>query len=107
MGPLSICFPENHNMYSPKALLYIVLIVQVYTALAASKMTEDPTHDAEGKSGLKSDDSFTIEAKGSKPQVKSEIDAQMNRRQVCTRFYAKTRLKDMIGQALEDRSHRL
>lgn len=70
-------------------------------------MTEDPTHDAEGKSGLKSDDSFTIEVKGSKSQVKSEIDAQINRRQVCTRFYAKTRLKDIIEQALKDRSHRL
>ena len=81
-------------MYSPKALLYIVLIVQVYTALAAFKMTEDSIHDAEDKSGLESDDSFTIEAKGLKSQVKGEIDAQMNGRQVCTRFYAKTRLKN-------------
>ena len=70
-------------------------------------MTKDPTHDAEDRSVLKSDDSFTIEAKDSKFQVKSEIDAQMNRRQIYARFYAKTRLKDIIEQAFEDRSHRL
>jgi hypothetical protein len=42
MEPLSICFPENHNMYSPKALLYIVLIVQVYTVFKAKNSSTFP-----------------------------------------------------------------
>lgn len=69
-------------MHSSKALLYgTILVAQTFTALAAPS-TANPPHHAEGKSNPKSNDPFANEAKGSETRVKSEIDEQLEKRQV-------------------------
>ena len=69
-------------MHSSKALLYgTILVAQMFTALAAPS-TANPPHNAEGKSSPKSNDLFANEAKGSDTQVESEIDEQLEERQV-------------------------
>ncbi len=94
-------------MHFLQTLLYgAILIAQVYTALAAPNMADSP-HGAEGKGNPKSGNSFANEAKGSEAQVKSKIDEELHRRQVCTRLSVKTRLRKMTGQAFEDRNLRL
>ena len=80
--PFNVDFPENRIMYSTKVLLNgTILIAQIFTALAAPSMARAP-HDAEGESNPKRDDSFADEPKGLETQVKSEIDEQLEKRQV-------------------------
>ena len=78
----NIYFPENHNMHSPKVLLYGTLVVaQMFTALAAPSMANPPP-DAEGKSSPKSVNPLANGAKGLETQVKGKIDEQLEKRQV-------------------------
>jgi len=67
-------------MYATKALLYsIIVIAQIFTALAAPDVAKFP-HDTGGGSSPKSDDSFANEHKDLKVQVKGEIDKSLKKR---------------------------